>query len=396
MATIKLLVVGITYLSRINWDKYITMARLYPDSEFRVVFPKQSYSSLGGKLVGESGEFGNLKFIPLPAYLSRYETGHFYGKAFKTLIEQFQPDVILDEHGAFANSLAQAIWHKKNVSPKTKVAYFTWWNLPYHLSPPRALIERYNFRNTVGAITGNADAKDILIARGYDKPIKVIPLLGADETLYVRKPQPDLQRKHLEAGEIGMLYAGRLVEEKGILTLLRALRRLNAMNLTTKWKMLIVGAGDFKPVAERFVKEHALEPVVMFLPPVSHYDVIKYMNISEIFVLPSETTPRWKEQFGHVLIEAMACENAVVGSSSAEIPNVIGEAGMIFQEKNDAELAAALARLIENPALRRELAQKGRKRFLEQFTHAQIAKKTYETCAELAELAAPKMMEAVK
>ncbi|MFN3394846.1 MAG: hypothetical protein ACK424_09845, partial [Candidatus Thermochlorobacter sp.] len=218
MATMKLLVVGITYLSRINWDKYITMARLYPDSEFRVIFPSESYDSFGKKLIGEYGDFGNLKFIPLPAYLSQYETGHFYGKAFRELIRQFQPDVILDEHGPFANSLAQAIWYKKKYSPQTKVIYFTWWNLPYRLSLPRLMVERYNFRNTVGAIVGNADARDILQARGYDKPIKVIPLLGADETLYMRKPEPELRSKYLEEGQVGILYAGRIVEEKGILT----------------------------------------------------------------------------------------------------------------------------------------------------------------------------------
>lgn len=382
----KLLVVGITYLSRINWDKYITMARLYPDSEFRVVFPTQSYCKLGGKLIGEPGEFGNLKFMPLPAYLSQYETGHFYGKAFKTLIEQFQPDVILNEHGAFANSLAQAIWYKKKCSPQTKVIYFTWWNLPYRLSLPRHIVEQYNFRNTVGAIVGNADARDILQARGYDKPIKVIPLLGADETLYVRKPEPELRSKYLEEGQVGILYAGRIVEQKGILTLLRALKRLCGMQLQTKWKMLIVGAGNFKATAERFVKENALENVVLFLPAVSHYDVIRYMNVSEIFVLPSETMPYWKEQFGHVLIEAMACENAVVGSSSAEIPNVIGEAGVIFQEKNDAHLATILAQLIEQANLRRELAHRGRQRFLEHFTHTRIAQKTFEACIELGKL----------
>jgi len=391
----KLLVVGITYLSRINWDKYITMAKLYPDSEFRVVFPKQSYSSLGAKLIGESGDFGNLKFMPVQAYLPQYETGHIYGRDFKELIEQFCPDVILDEHGAFANSLTQGILHKKKVSPLTNVIYFTWWNLPYHLSLPRNMIEQYNFRNTVGAITGNADAKDILRSRGYDKPIKVIPLLGADETVYVRVPQPEIQHKYLEEGQIGMLYAGRIVEEKGILTLLHALRRIRDMNLKTKWKMLLIGAGEFKPRAEQFVSENNLDSLVTFIPPVNHYDVIKYMSISEIFVLPSETTPYWKEQFGHVLVEAMVCKNVIVGSNSAEIPNVIGTAGIIFQEKDDRELASNPALLIENPNMRQELAQKGRKRFLEKFTHTEIARKTFETCVEFSESAAQKAAEVI-
>jgi glycosyltransferase involved in cell wall biosynthesis len=110
------------------------------------------------------------------------------------------------------------------------------------------------------------------------------------------------------------------------------------------------------------------------------------MCISDIFILPSETMPYWKEQFGHVLVEAMACENVVVGSSSAEIPNVIGDAGFIFPEKNDEALASILARLVEHDQLRKEFAQKGRKRVLEHFTHTEIAKKTFEACRKFSSL----------
>ena len=45
----------------------------------------------------------------------------------------------------------------------------------------------------------------------------------------------------------------------------------------------------------------------------------------------------WKEQFGHVIIEAMACKVPVIGSDSGEIPHVIGDAGLIFPEGNDAD-----------------------------------------------------------
>jgi len=376
----KLLVVGITYLSRINWDKYITMGKLYPDSEFYVVFPERSEDNFGKELIGQSADFGNLKFIPLPAYLAQYETGHIYGEGFKELIQEFRPDVILVEHGAFANSLAQAIWYKKKVSPATNVIFFTWWNLPYKLTFPRNVIERYNFQHTVGAITGNADAKEILISRGYHNPIKVIPLLGADENTYKRTPQPELREKYLEKEQVGLLYAGRIVEQKGILTLLRAVKHLKRLELRTRWKLLLLGDGKLKPVVENFIRKNDLESVVTLLPAVNHYEVIKYMCISDIFILPSETMPYWKEQFGHVLIEAMGCENVVVGSSSAEIPNVIGDGGFIFPEKNDGVLATILAKLIDDPHLRREFAQKGRKRFLEHFTHKEIAKKTFEAC----------------
>ena len=59
-------------------------------------------------------------------------------------------------------------------------------------------------------------------------------------------------------------------------------------------------------------------------------DVPRHLRALDALVLPSESTPLWKEQFGHVLIEAMACGVPVVGSDSGAIPEVIGEAGLLF------------------------------------------------------------------
>jgi glycosyltransferase involved in cell wall biosynthesis len=97
----------------------------------------------------------------------------------------------------------------------------------------------------------------------------------------------------------------------------------------------------------------------------------------DVLVLPSDTHKGWKEQFGRVLIEAMACQVPVIGSSSGAIPEVIGEAGLIFPERDHHALAAALERLQANPALRADLAQQGRDRVLRHFTNQVIAEKTY-------------------
>ena len=51
-----------------------------------------------------------------------------------------------------------------------------------------------------------------------------------------------------------------------------------------------------------------------------------------VLVQPSLTRRNWKEQFGRALMEAMACGVPVVGSASAEIPNVVGDAGLVVPE----------------------------------------------------------------
>jgi glycosyltransferase involved in cell wall biosynthesis len=113
-----------------------------------------------------------------------------------------------------------------------------------------------------------------------------------------------------------------------------------------------------------------------------------YLNGLDVLVLPSRTRPNWKEQFGRVLIEAMACGVPVIGSDCGEIPGVIGDAGLIFREGSVAELAARLACLQADPALRVQLQRKGRQRVLERYTQKHIASLTHSVYRQLGLLTA--------
>ncbi|MFZ1794096.1 MAG: glycosyltransferase, partial [Anaerolineae bacterium] len=104
----------------------------------------------------------------------------------------------------------------------------------------------------------------------------------------------------------------------------------------------------------------------------------------DALVVPSRTMPNWKEQFGRVIIEAMACGVPVIGSSSGEIPNVIGDAGLIFREDDVAGLQAQLQTLMASPALRESLGLAGRKRMMDNFTMRRVAQKSVEIYRSLA------------
>lgn len=93
-------------------------------------------------------------------------------------------------------------------------------------------------------------------------------------------------------------------------------------------------------------------------------------------MLPSLTTPRWKEQFGHVLIEAMACGVPVIGSSSGAIPEVIGDAGLVVPEGIPGALAEAINLLRISEIQRMSLGQRGRARVLELYTNERIGHQT--------------------
>ena len=81
----------------------------------------------------------------------------------------------------------------------------------------------------------------------------------------------------------------------------------------------------------------------------------------DVLVLPSLPRPNWTEQFGRVLIEAMASEVAVVGSDVGEIPHVIGDAGVVFPPGDATTLADVLQSLIDDPAQRVDLGRLGRR-----------------------------------
>jgi glycosyltransferase involved in cell wall biosynthesis len=82
----------------------------------------------------------------------------------------------------------------------------------------------------------------------------------------------------------------------------------------------------------------------------------------DVLVVPSRTTRNWAEQFGRVIVEAMARDVPVVGSSSGAIPEVIGDAGLVVPEGDVEALAAALTRLRAEDDLRRTLVERGRQR----------------------------------
>jgi glycosyltransferase involved in cell wall biosynthesis len=98
----------------------------------------------------------------------------------------------------------------------------------------------------------------------------------------------------------------------------------------------------------------------------------------DALVVPSRAQSNWKEQFGRVIIEAMACEVPVVGSDSGEIPNVIGDAGLVYPEGDVEALAERLTGLLGDDTLRAALARRSRRRVLEHFTQARVAERYYE------------------
>lgn len=386
----KILVASHTYIVDLNCEKLRALSQLQPGIEVTVVVPKVwKPGGVQNKIVEtQYRDEGAFKVVPVANFSQNHQGLLTFGAELISLFQKFRPQIIQVEQGSRGLAYTQMIVLNQLLGLKAKNIFFTWWNLPYELKLPVALLEKYNLNHSHGIISGNQDGAEILKQRGYQGKIKVMPQLGVDETLFKPQAQPELAVKlGITSDDFVVGFVGRFVPEKGIITLLKSLLILKHK----PWKLLLLGRGVLKEELVKLVAENNLQDRVIFVESVPHDEVANYINLMNTLVLPSETTYElknltsvgWKEQFGHVLIEAMACKVPVIGSDSGEIPYVIGDAGLIFPESNTQALADCLLKLIEKPDLADKLGELGYQKAMIQYTNKALAKQQFEFYQEL-------------
>jgi glycosyltransferase involved in cell wall biosynthesis len=290
---------------------------------------------------------------------------HFY-RGLDALGRHFRAEIMHIDEEPYNLATFQAMRSAQRY--KAQALFFTWQNLLRHYPPPFSFFECYNLAHAACAIAGNQEAQEVLRAKGYQGAIHVLPQFGVDPALY-RKSQerPADARARFVIG-----YIGRLVEEKGVHNLLQAVAGLDG-----DWALRLVGTGPYASHLQALSLQLGIGERVALVGQVPSAEIPRTLNELDVVVLPSLTRRNWKEQFGRILIEAMACEVPVVGSSSGEIPHLIADAGLIFPEGNVEALQHALSKLMHEPELRLGLGRKGRARVLAHYTQQHIAAETY-------------------
>lgn len=332
----------------------------HDDIELTVVVPPY-WRERHHKLMLEKSHTAGYDLYVIPLAFNGHYHLHYY-PTLSHVLRLSAPDVCHIDEEPYNLATWLAVRAARRMGARTVL--FTWQNLLRRYPPPFALCERYVYRHTDAMIAGNHEALRVLRAKGYEGPIEVIPQFGVDPHLFC--PSRNQRDRVFTVG-----YAGRLVPEKGLLTLLQAL-----MQLKGEWRWLVCGRGPLKKMLQERLASAGLAERVLFHDWVPAEEMPSYLNRMHVLVLPSRTRPNWKEQFGRVLVEAMACEIPVIGSDSGEIPNVIGSAGLIFPEGDAEALAEHLATLRDDPLRRRELGRLGRERVLAHYTQQRIAAET--------------------
>lgn len=204
-------------------------------------------------------------------------------------------------------------------------------------------------------------ARQALLEEGVESDRLALVRPGVDTDRF----SPQLPQERLS--KMRVLLPGRAIREKGGLNLLRACARL-PKDLRESLVLRVAGKG---PEVRRFLVAAAALSVghMLELPGSnSHAAMPKEYAGADVVAVPSLTTPYWEEQFGMVLVEAMACGRAILTTRSGAIPEVVGDCAVVVEPYSVEALTEALSVLLQDEGARQELGRRARLRALEHFT----------------------------
>jgi len=342
----------------------------FPDVELMVVVPS-SWQEEGRTVQLERAHTEGYDLVVEPLVFNGSFHFHLYPRLGRRL-RAFRPDLVHIDEEPYNLATLHALWLAKRSG--ARALWFTWQNLKRDYPLPFRLVESYTLDRTDYAIAGSEGAAEVWREKGYTGPMAVIPQFGVDPDLFAPSAMGRLERlsaRRDAARGFTIAYVGRLVPEKGVDVLLDALADLPGV-----WRLRIVGHGPEEEELKAQTRLLGLSHRVTFEGWLPSVRMPAFYRQLDALVLPSRSRPNWVEQFGRVLIEAMACAVPVIGSDCGEIPHVIGDAGLVFPEDDPAALREALIRLTRDVDLWADLARRGRERVLSHFTQERIAART--------------------
>lgn len=273
-------------------------------------------------------------------------------RALVAAIREAQPDyvIVLDE-GLYPNTLmaGAAVWQ---AGLKTPVVFYGFENIsqtppwvwlrtegvrvlaPFLRKALRYLLldkglQFLRRRLVAGGLVSYSECEEVIRQAGWDVPLKE-QWWGVDTGLFKqaaqkRQGRPVVWQVNSVQRTIG--FVGRFVPEKGVMDLLQALGPLGS-----DYVLVCIGGGPQEAAIRQMAQSLGVEKQLRLLPPMPAAELAGHVAAMDVLALPSHTEQFWKEQYGRVLVEAMAAGVPVIGSDSGAIPYVIGDARRVFAE----------------------------------------------------------------
>ena len=290
----------------------------------------------------------------------------FYLSGLREALREFQPDVIQLLEEPWSLFAGQAVRLARRHAPNAKILFYTWENIYREgtycskLDPLHRRIERRAFKECVSGVCATKTAGEVLRKRGFEGETLIIPYgISSEFILNEGDLRSRVEQPLTDPPRIG--YIGRLLSMKGVDTLVRALP-------LTPANLVVIGDGPAESSLKGLAGVMGVSDRIEWLGSKPPAEIPRLMAGLDLLVLPSRTTPAWAEQLGRVMLEAMGSGVPVIGSSSGCIPEVVGDAGLIFPEDDSRCLAESTRNLISGFRLREDCIRKGWEKIRERYT----------------------------
>jgi len=362
---------------------------LASEADAEVVALAPAYIDLGeyGRQQPDTERTRGYRLVALPVAPTRPYPYSLYRGGVAHLLRDFRPDILLCLGEPSELAVAQVVRLARRACPDIRVVLSTlenvkrtWAGFPKIL---RGRAETATLARTDMIAAASQSARRMLVSQGFPSDRIRVIYPGFDGTPFGPSDASGLRESQGWTDRFVVGFVGRLVPEKGIDLLLRALTHLPVDVLAA-----IAGDGWLEPELRDEAERLGVADRVRWLGRLDRSQIGQYMCAFDTLVLPSRGLPVWQEQFGRVLVEAMLSGTPVIGSDCGAIPEVIGDAGLVFAEDDCEALVAHIARLRDDPAECARLSEAGIRRARAEFSHEKLVASLLELFAAARKLPA--------
>jgi glycosyltransferase involved in cell wall biosynthesis len=284
-------------------------------------------------------------------------------------LKNYQPDIIEVDSEPFGLLAFEAALIRRLFFPKSRLIVHSSQNLYKHYPFPFSATEAFVLRQADAIFARSDEIMQVLLRKRCQCPVHVIPH-GVDPERF--SPDGEAEASPGNSHPLHIGYVGSLAKHKGVHLLIEAVSA-SGFDLA----LTIIGNGPERPALTAQAGRSPKVSRIKFGNSVPNIELPVFLGTLDVLVLPSISMPNWKEQFGRIIIEAMACGVPVVGSTCGSIPEVIGDGGLVFPENDAVQLQLILETLVKDRALLSELSVKARERVMRHFAWNVVALKAY-------------------
>ena len=373
----KLALIGHTYAPKHNREKAAALSAFF---EVRCFIPdcsdEESYGKKFTEFDSAAEPEGDHTVLVLPKLYGGKNRTKLILRGLHQALEDWKPDLVLVDAEPWSFLRWQSwlwCWKKKN----DRFFEFTWENVrrPGWKGILLEQVYRLAVGTNRGVICGNQAAKKLFLNAGQrESEILVAAQLGIPDFGFPEATETERDEWKSEHGIpsdcIVVGFCGRFIRAKGLLILAEAISQLSNEGLSIRLCML--GHGELKEEIQQRLRD-----LVIFISPIGHSEVPGVLKYWDLLVLPSQRLETkyavWEEQFGRVIIEAVASGVPAIGSNHGAIPEVLGVTEAVFEEEGVESLTERIRELGSDTSNRKRLLEKQRSHVFEKYTHTRIA-----------------------